>query len=113
MDSLDVAVLPYRPSDYVERTSGVFSDLLGRGVIPVMPAGTWMADVAAELGVGVAYQPYDAEQLSNAVAQVAHDVAAFRAKSTRAAAQWRAENNAHAFFERLEEILRSASSPPA
>lgn len=43
LDTMDMALLPYSPVIYANRTSGVFADSVCMGRLPVVTDGTWMA----------------------------------------------------------------------
>ncbi len=44
MAAADVILLPYDPVAYSERTSGIFTEAVAAGRMPLVSEGTWMAD---------------------------------------------------------------------
>lgn len=44
MAAADVILLPYDPIAYTERTSGIFTEAVAAGRMPLVSEGTWMAD---------------------------------------------------------------------
>lgn len=50
LSASDIILIPYEASRYKARSSGIFAQALAAGKIPVVPAGTWMANELARLG---------------------------------------------------------------
>jgi glycosyltransferase involved in cell wall biosynthesis len=74
----DISVLPYEPSRYRHRTSGVLTELYGAGVYPVVSSGTWLAGEVARVGAGQTFEPWSAEALASAIDLAVHVLPAHR-----------------------------------
>ena len=49
LSSVDLMLLPYNPQNYWDGTSGIFTESMCAGCLPVVTQGTWMADQLARL----------------------------------------------------------------
>jgi len=104
---VDIMVCPYDPIRYGHRTSGIVIDALGAGAVPVVPAGTWLAEISAKYDVGLRYSPYTPKALAAALDEVVNNWAEHRDRSRRAAESARED---HAPAAVIQSLLGAA--PP-
>ena len=102
--SLDVLALPSRPTVYATSASGLFTQALGLGIIPVVAAGTSMAELAATEGVGVVYENYSATDLRRALDYAVENRQELRQKIMEQAPDWRKHHSARNLVDRLFRI---------
>ena len=80
MTQADIVLLPYRPSAYAERSSGILMEAIVAGAPCVATRGAWMQSAldsaAPDVPAGVLAEP-DAEALADGVLQVAADWARY------------------------------------
>ena len=98
--SADIALLPYEAPTFSVRTSGALVDCLMFGVVPVVMAGTWLADVCTRLDFGRVVQEGTAAGLLEEVASIQPKVDHERARVLRAAARYLVTHNWGSFMER-------------
>jgi hypothetical protein len=60
----DIILVPYEPSAYADRTSGVFADAIASGSIPVTIDGTWMAHELQKYGLGELILDWDNPEIT-------------------------------------------------
>lgn len=63
----DLALLPYRPDDYVARTSGILAEALCAGLPAVVPGGTWLSGQVRRHGSGRVFVGHEAGVFVEAV----------------------------------------------
>lgn len=102
----DVIVLPYRPSVFARRTSGLVVDaiLLGRPFVALK--GTWLGEFAASTGAGIAV----AVNAADIVAGVLKIIANYSVFSANAAKARRAYLADHSWQRLVESILGERTS---
>ncbi|MDQ1688103.1 MAG: hypothetical protein QOK42_1078 [Frankiaceae bacterium] len=103
----DVAVLPYRASEFRTRTSGVLLDAARAGTPVVVASGTWLAEVTEEHGLGAVYTDGDVDDLERTVHEVLADTGA---RAAVAAALPALEQRFHP--DRLGDALQAAERTP-
>jgi glycosyltransferase involved in cell wall biosynthesis len=96
-----IAVLPYSPDAFAERTSGLLIDALYFGLPCVVLRGTWLSDIVEEYGCGVAVDGISARLLSEGVRTIADNHKHYRQRALRAADAYFEANSWHAFSEFL------------
>lgn len=105
---VDVAVLPYDAAAFGQMTSGVFSEAVACGIVAVVPAGTWMADVVASgRAAGVVFEGRTAAGITAAVECAVSDLPRLRRLAADRSAAWRASQSVGAW---VDAILRLANS---
>ena len=94
-------VLPYRRSSYFARISGVAVEAV-TGAIPVIAtADTWISELVASDGAGIAVPDGDAAALAVAMSELARDYPRYRALATARKQQALAANSGAAFLNCL------------
>jgi glycosyltransferase involved in cell wall biosynthesis len=101
---LDVLALAYSPEAYRLRSSNIFTEAIGLETVPVIPRATWMGELVEKLGVGVAYEPYDAAGLARAIDTALRQLPQLRARLRELAPRWRAEHHVANLVDRFEEL---------
>ena len=97
------------PGGVATAASGIFTQALGLGAEPVVPAGTWMATQAERERVGIVYDQYTAEGLRRALDYaVAHRVQ-LRQQIMDRAEDWRQRHCADALLDRLLAVVAAES----
>ena len=71
------------------------------GIVPVVPDGTWLAEVAREQGVGVVYDASRDGALALAIADALHRYGELSARSAAVIAPWRAQNRVQHLLDAL------------
>jgi hypothetical protein len=100
--SLDAVLLPYAQDVYARRGSGMFFESLADAIIPIVPAGTSMAALAEDKGVGIIYDPSDPGALDAAIKRLVSQYARLSASSRAVAPAWREQNSPSKVFSLLE-----------
>lgn len=98
---LDVVLVPYMTSGYVEPTSGIFAEALALAKPVVVPSGTWMAGELRKSGGGVEFQSGDESDLAAKVKELISRFDEYSAKAQRFSAEWKTFHNSHSLAETL------------
>lgn len=98
---IGILVMPYAVSEYVNRTSNLVAEALGMGIVPVVPEGTWLAEVVRERGVGVIYDATRPGALRDAVDDALRRYPELAARSAAAIGPWRAQNRVQDLLDGL------------
>lgn len=111
--SLDIVLVPYRLSGYVEPTSGIFAEALALAKPVVVPAGTWMARELRKSGGGLEFQSGDENDLAAKVKELVAGFDGYAAKARAFSASWKAFHNSHTLAEMLIQEMRQGQSTKA
>ncbi|HXL84759.1 MAG TPA: glycosyltransferase [Casimicrobiaceae bacterium] len=109
LDSADVVLLPYHAEFYRSRTSGPFAEAVAAGKPVIISDGTWMAECARALGVGIVCADATPTSLAQAVVAASREIARLEQKAREAAGRWSAYHNPGRF---MDAILRSRFELP-
>lgn len=71
--TMDLALVPYMPEAYANRTSGIFGDAIAVGKPPVVTEGTWMAHELRRFDLGELVVDWDAPDVIETLTRLAHD----------------------------------------
>ncbi len=105
----DILLLPYHWHRYAIRPSGVFSEAVGYGIVPVVPDRTWAADqLASGWGAGTTFAEFSAEAMIEALVKASDDISVLKAKATFTKQAWRDAHSTAALLDRLLEQARWA-----
>jgi FkbM family methyltransferase len=55
LSEASLVLLPYQPSNYVARTSGILAEAIVAGVPAIVPGGTWMSQQVRRFGAGLCF----------------------------------------------------------
>lgn len=100
----DILLLPYRWRRYALRTSNVFSEAVGFGLVTVVPDRTWMADKLNEgWGAGTAFREAGVNDIVAALTAAIDAYPSLSEQARRKAPDWRRANCVDAV---LDKILR-------
>jgi hypothetical protein len=100
----DILLLPYHPRRYALRASGMFSEAMGLGLVTVVPAETWMADMlTAGWGAGATFGGFSAAAIVKAVLNASDMLATLLTAAAQKQEAWRRTHSADAL---LDVILR-------
>jgi glycosyltransferase involved in cell wall biosynthesis len=100
-------VFPYRISEYVGNTSGIFTEALAAGKPVIVTAGTWMEDQLKRFGAGVTFRDGDAGDLARAILELRDNYPRLAAQAEQRRAAWTAYHNPDNF---LRELFKTAGS---
>lgn len=90
-----LALLPYVPTRYALRGSGVFAEALGYGVPVVAPAASWMHDcLAAGRGAGLVFQQYTPAGIARTVLDAFVKIELLERQAAEKAESWRSIHHA-------------------
>jgi glycosyltransferase involved in cell wall biosynthesis len=101
----DILVQPHDPNHYSAQTSGVFSEARALGLVTVVPAGTWMADLVASTGGGVVVEAWTADAYADALARCLADLPRLSREADAIAADWHRHNSPAGFAAILNRRL--------
>lgn len=104
-----VVVLPYEQASWRYRNSGLAVDALYAGAPIVCFAGTWIGEIVARHGAGVAVSDPRPDALVEAVERVIADYPRYRANAIRAARAYRSANT----WATLADSVFATLNPPA
>ncbi len=108
LETLDILLLPYMPKRYAIRTSGIFSEAVGYGVVAVVPDNTWMSDqLVAKRGSGVVYSDTSAEGITKALVAASDRYPDFKKKAAARCAAWRTDQSTTALWNKIDNWLRA------
>ncbi|MCC7359397.1 MAG: hypothetical protein IT317_07965 [Anaerolineales bacterium] len=110
--TMDVALLPYAPSAYANRTSGVLADAVCMGKLPVVRDGTWLARELRRYALEALIVDWDDPDLPQTLISLAQD-AAVRAQLERMSADYLAFHGIRGYARTLERVLLGPARPPA
>ena len=89
----DVIVLPYQPSEFSNRTSGLLIDALLCGVPVVVQKGTWLGNLVARYDCGTLAEKASPEAYVKAIEAVAANHHQYRKNAISAGKDWLATNS--------------------
>ena len=109
ISKIDIAILPYRPSNFSTKTSNIFSESVGLGKLIVAPRATLMGKMLASLSIGVTYSPYTSKALQNAIDAAVSNFDELHHRARKKANNWRDENSADSFIKHILLFAGSAT----
>lgn len=89
----DIIVLPYQPSDFSNRTSGLLIDALLCGVPVVVQKDTWLGNLVARYNCGALAETGSPEAYVKAIELVAANHTRYQKNAISAGKEWLADNN--------------------
>jgi glycosyltransferase involved in cell wall biosynthesis len=102
MNRADLVLLPYLPAEYTLQTSGVFSEAMAMGKVSIIPEGTWMADMALELGGGsVMYPRHEEGAIVEAILKALEHLPQLTRDMQGISSRWRESMGMKAFLQRI------------
>ncbi|HUI19027.1 MAG TPA: hypothetical protein VL244_15265 [Alphaproteobacteria bacterium] len=108
----DIILLPYVWWRYALRSSGVFSEAVGFGLVTVVPNRTWMADCLQNgWGAGVAFGEPTVEDIAQAVLTALGDYPVLKEQAGRRSEEWRRGNCAAAVIDQIIRRTRVQEQP--
>jgi glycosyltransferase involved in cell wall biosynthesis len=94
----DVVLLPYSPTSYAARSSGIFAEALAAGIPTIHPSASWMGQNA----VRVSIDGYvGADQIADELKKVLQDYQRYETASLEYSKRWRMTHSA----KRLTQVL--------
>ncbi|MFC1577574.1 glycosyltransferase [Thermodesulfobacteriota bacterium] len=109
ISKIDIAILPYRPSNFSTKTSNIFSESVGLGKLIVAPKATLMGKILETMNTGISYSPYTSKALQDAIDTAVSNFDELHHRARKKANSWRDENSAESF---IKHILLYAGSAP-
>ncbi|MDA8231421.1 MAG: glycosyltransferase [Magnetospirillum sp.] len=88
----DICLLPYPGEQFRNQSSGVFAEAVAFGTVPIVPAGTWMADIVERHGIGVVFPPSAVEDIHAAIERALAGLDTLKRRSAAFAENWRRIN---------------------
>lgn len=107
LQTMDLALLPYAPHAYANRTSGVFADALCMGKLPVITDGTWMARELRRYGLAELIVDWERADLPETLLRLARD-ASLRARFDVMRADYQATHSVPGYARTLQRVLVDA-----
>lgn len=109
LDSADAILLPYHAEFYRSRTSGPFAEAVAAGKPVIVTDGTWMAECARALGIGIICAEETPRSLAQAVVGASREIMRLEQNAREAAGRWSEYHNASRF---MDAILHSRFELP-
>jgi hypothetical protein len=107
----DIMLLPYSLNRYAMRSSYVFAEAVGFGLVTVVPDRTWMADkLAAGHGSGIVFSDFTVEAITRALVAASDAYPELKEKAVAGAAAWR---GSHSIANTLDTLLRTRAEVSA
>ena len=101
----DAVLVPYNPSAYFGRSSGIFSEAVACGKPVITTAGTWMERQLRQYdNCGVVFDSFDSAGLARGIMQYLEHKRAVDDNACRARQRWNAFHNAPKFVAMLLEM---------
>ncbi len=100
----DIIVLPYQPSEFSNRTSGLLIDALLCGVPLVVQRGTWLGNLVARYDCGALAETASPKAYIKAIESVAANHHHYKRNAISAGKKWLADNS---WATLLEFVLES------
>ena len=106
----DILLLPYHWERYAIRPSGIFSEAVGYGVVPVVPERTWAADKLADgWGAGTTFRDFSAASMVEALVAASDDFPALKEKAARSTLAWRQSQSTAALLDKILDQARNST----
>ena len=102
LDASDIALMPYDPSYYSGRTSGVLTEALAFGKVCVVPKETWMARQLEDgHGTGGAFREFKPDAIARTLLRVTERFDPMSARAATLIEPWRALHSTDGFVDRM------------
>jgi hypothetical protein len=101
----DIALIPSSRNQYHVQTSGVFSEAVCFGKIPIVPADTWMSLMAETYNIGVTFEAGNPGSLCRAVDKALEQRDVLSERSMAAAPEWNRVNSPLGLITALAERM--------
>ncbi|MDA8231419.1 MAG: hypothetical protein M0006_08770 [Magnetospirillum sp.] len=95
----DICIFPYLGLQFRTQSSGVFAEVLAYGAVPIVPANTWMAEIAERHGIGVVFAPSTMQGLYAAIDHALSNLDALKRRSAAFAGEWRRINSPENYLD--------------
>lgn len=99
LSASDAVILPYKASQYLARSSGVFAESLAYGKPSLVPSDTWMSGLARQLECGVEFS--HPEELPTKTLELLGQLSTLQQKTKIAGQKWVAENSPESLVKDL------------
>jgi hypothetical protein len=100
-----VVLLPYKPSSYRWRDSGVYHEAKLFGAPVLVSAGTWMADEVKALGNGLVIETLSADTIVECITRAQRELPALRVAAARARDEFRPTQGVARCVDAIESAL--------
>ena len=109
---LDIVLVPYTTSNYVEATSGIFAEAIALARPVVVPSNTWMASELKKSGGGLEFKRGDPGDLAAKVLDLTRHYDEYASKARSFSAIWKSFHNCHTLADILikESGLEASST---
>ncbi len=105
LNQADGVILPYCPTVYRRRTSGIFAEAMAFGKPAVVTRGTWMdSELPKFYNCGISFDYSDSSGLARAVLELLSDIDDYRRRARDASAKWRRFHNPGTYMDILMAI---------
>lgn len=102
LDRADLIVLPYAPSSYAVRFSGIVSEAISEGIPLLVPADTALSSQVAQYqNQALGFKSWDADSIAESIQQAVTKFDTLADSAQKGAQVWRQTNNATMFVDRL------------
>ena len=100
-----VVLLPYSPTRYQSRSSGVYLEAKSFGSPVIVPAGTSMAEEVSRLGNGLVFEEHNAQAIVRCIARAQTDLMALRERAAACAAEHQRAHGADRCVDAIEALF--------
>lgn len=110
----DILLLPYHWERYAIRPSGIFSEAVAYGVVPVVPARTWASDkLEAGWGAGTTFGEFSADAMLEALVAASDDFPALKERAAVMKLAWREAQSTAALLDKIlaQRALLAPAAP--
>lgn len=101
----DILIQPHDPAHYAAQTSGIFSEARALGLVTIVPAGTWMAELVASTGGGIAVEAWSADAYASTLGRCLADLPRLSREAAAIATDWHRHNSPAGFATMLNRQL--------
>jgi glycosyltransferase involved in cell wall biosynthesis len=100
-----VVLLPYSPSFYQWRSSGVYAEAKFLGAPVIVAAGSWIAEEVKSLGNGLVFEEYTPAAIAACIATAQREIGKLRERAAVCAQKFSAENGPDRCVDAIESLF--------
>ena len=100
-----VVLLPYFPSYYQWRSSGVYAEAKFLGAPVIVGAGSWIAEEVKSFGNGLVFEEYSAAAIAACIATAQREIGNLRERAAVCAQKFSAENGPDRCVDAIESLV--------
>ncbi len=105
---MDIIFIPYTSLQFTQGTSNIFAESVAAGVIPLVPAETWMGDELIRAGFKQLVVNFSDDQSThNRIIEVVNNSIDMKQKMNAFSSSWRSYHSSENFADRLIQTLQT------